>query len=38
MDELKKTVPGTDIPCKIYDWKKNEEVLFRDIGKETDEK
>lgn len=38
MDGLKKTVPGTDIPCKIYDWKKNEEVLFRDIGKETDEK
>ena len=26
MDGLKKTVPGTDIPCKIYDWKKNEEV------------
>lgn len=38
MDGLKKTVPGTDIPCKVYDWKKNEEVLFRDIGKETDEK
>lgn len=21
MDGLKKTVPGTDIPCKIKDWK-----------------
>lgn len=36
MDGLKKTVPGTDIPCKIYDWKENKEILFRDVGKEDE--
>lgn len=36
MDGLKKTVPGTDIPCKIYDWKKNKEILFMDVGKEDE--
>ena len=35
MDGLKKTVPGTDIPCKIKDWKTGKEVLFMDIGKES---
>lgn len=35
MDGLKKTVPGTDIPCKIKDWKAGKEVLFMDIGKES---
>ena len=34
MDGLKKTVPGTDIPCKIKDWKANKEILFKDVGKE----
>lgn len=29
---LKKTVPGTDIPCKIKDWKANKEILFKDVG------
>lgn len=32
MDGLKKTVPGTDIPCKIKDWKANKEILFKDVG------
>lgn len=32
MDGLKKTVPGTDIPCKIKDWKANKETLFKDVG------
>lgn len=31
MDGLKKTVPGTDIPCKIKDWKANKEILFKDV-------
>ena len=34
MDGLKKTVPGTDIPCKIKDWKADKEILFKDIGEE----
>ena len=34
MDGLKKTVPGTDIPCKIKDWKAGKEILFKDVGKE----
>lgn len=36
MDGLKCTVPGTDIPCKIYDWKENEDMLFRDVGRNED--
>ena len=32
MDGLKKTVPGTDIPCKIKDWKTDKEILFKDVG------
>lgn len=32
MDGLKKTVPGTDIPCKIKDWKAGKEILFKDFG------
>lgn len=32
MDGLKKTVPGTDIPCKIKDWKADKEILFNDVG------
>ncbi len=35
MDGLKKTVPGTDIPCKIKDWKADKEILFKDVGKEN---
>lgn len=35
MDGLKKTVPGTDIPCKIKDWKSDKEILFKDVGKEN---
>lgn len=35
MDGLKKTLPGTDIPCKIKDWKTGKEVLFMDVGKEN---
>ena len=34
MDGLKKTVPGTDIPCKIKDWKTDKEILFKDVGEE----
>lgn len=34
MDGLKKTVPGTDIPCKIKDWKTDEEILFKDVGED----
>lgn len=34
MDGLKKTVPGTDIPCKIKDWKANKEILFKDVGED----
>lgn len=34
MDGLKKTVPGTDIPCKIKDWKADKEILFKDVGEE----
>lgn len=34
MDGLKKNVPGTDIPCKIKDWKADKEILFKDVGKE----
>ena len=34
MDGLKKTVPGTDIPCKIKDWKADKEILFKDVGKD----
>lgn len=36
MDGLKNTVPGTDIPCKIYDWKENKAILFGDVGKEDE--
>ena len=32
MGGLKKTVPGTDIPCKIKDWKADKEILFKDVG------
>lgn len=32
MDGLKKTVPGTDIPCKIKDWEAYKEILFKDVG------
>ena len=35
MDGLKKTVPGTDIPCKIKDWKANKEILFKDVGEDN---
>ncbi len=28
------TVPGTDIPCKIKDWKADKEILFKDVGEE----
>lgn len=31
MDGLKKTVPGTNIPCKIKDWKADKEILFKDV-------
>lgn len=34
MDGLKKTVPGTDIPCKIKDWKADKEILFKDVGED----
>lgn len=34
MDGLKKTVPGTDIPCKIKDWKTDKEILFKDVGED----
>lgn len=34
MDGLKKTVPGTDIPCKIKDWKAYKEILFKDVGED----
>ena len=34
MDGLKKTVPGTDIPCKIKDWKAYKEILFEDVWEE----
>lgn len=34
MDGLKKTVPGTDIPCKIKDWKADKEILFKDVWEE----
>jgi len=26
-------VPGTDIPCKIKDWKTDKEILFKDVGR-----
>ena len=32
MDGLKKTVPGTDIPGKIKDWKTDKEIMFKDVG------
>lgn len=35
MDGLKKTVPGTDIPCKIKDWKADKEILFKDVGEDN---
>lgn len=35
MDGLKKTVPGTGIPCKIKDWKADKEILFKDVGEEN---
>lgn len=35
MDGLKKTVPGTDIPCKIKDWKVDKEILFKDVGEDS---
>ena len=25
-------LPGTDIPCKIKDWKADKEILFKDVG------
>jgi type II restriction enzyme len=34
MDGLKKTVPGTDIPCKIKDWKADKEILLKDVGED----
>lgn len=34
MDGLKKTVPSTDIPCKIKDWKTYKEILFKDVGED----
>lgn len=34
MDGLKKTVPGTNILCKIKDWKADKEILFKDVGEE----
>jgi hypothetical protein len=34
MDGLKKTVPGTAIPCKIKDWKADKEILFKDVGED----
>ena len=34
MDGLKKTVPSTDIPCKIKDWKADKEILFKDVGED----
>lgn len=34
MDGLKKTVPGTDIPCKIKDWKADKEILFKNVGED----
>lgn len=34
MDGLKKTVPCTDIPCKIKDWKGDKEILFKNVGEE----
>lgn len=34
MDGLKKTVPGTNIPCKIKDWKADKEILFKDVGED----
>lgn len=34
MDGLKKTVPGTDIPCKIKDWRADKEILFKNVGEE----
>lgn len=37
MDGLKKTVPGTDIPCKIKDWKADKEILFKDVGEDENE-
>lgn len=36
MDGLKKTIPGTDIPCKIKDWKAKKEILFKDVGEENE--
>ena len=35
MDGLKKTVPGTDVPCKIKDWKADKEILFKDVGEDN---
>ena len=37
MDGLKKTVPGTDIPCKIKDWKADKEILFKYVGEDGNE-
>lgn len=34
MDGIKKTVPGTDIPCKIKDWKADKEIIFKDVGED----
>lgn len=34
MDGLKKTVPGTDILCKIKDWKTDKEILIKDVGED----
>lgn len=35
MDGMKNTIPGTDIPCKIKDWKADKEILFKDVGEEN---
>lgn len=35
MDGLKKTVSGTDIPCKIKDWKADKEILFKDVREDN---
>lgn len=33
MGEENGAMPGTDIPCKIKDWKADKEILFKDVGK-----
>lgn len=34
MDGLKKTVPGTGIPCRIMNWKNGKKILFKDVGED----